>query len=95
MDAYVLLLLILEAALGLLLLHRAGLLKTPGAMLAAVLLLALAFTLRGMLFDFETLDYKNFLSRWAAYFREYGGFRALSEQVGNYNIPYQIGRAHV
>ena len=88
MDAYVLLLLILEAALGLLLLHRAGLLKTPGAMLVAVLLLALAFTLRGMLFDFETLDYKNFLSRWAAYFREYGGFRALSEQVGNYNIPY-------
>ena len=57
-------------------------------MILSVLLVAAAFVIRAFVFDYETLDYQNFLARWAAFFRENGGFLALRHQVGNYNIPY-------
>jgi Gpi18-like mannosyltransferase len=44
--------------------------------------------LRIALFDHITLDYTNFLKPWLDYIGSHGGFKALSDQIGNYNIPY-------
>ncbi len=70
------------------LLSRSSVLKTRTAWLISALLLALALGLRAAAFDYETLDYINFLSRWVEFFRQQGGFLALKYPVGNYNIPY-------
>ena len=88
MGFVVYLLLALEAALALWLLCRAGCLRDRRAWAVSVLLLLLAFAARAYVFDYETLDYQNFLTKWVAFFRENGHFRALSRSVGNYNIPY-------
>ena len=80
--------LVLEGLLGLFLLWRSGVLKNRAAWLVSVLLLVLALGARAYLFDYETLDYINFLSRWVEFFRQYGGFRAMRYPLGNYNIPY-------
>jgi len=88
MDLRVLFGLSLEAALAIFLLVRdikkSGLLA---CMLASSLIL-FCFASRLCVFGYETLDYVNFLSRWVEYFRNNGGFAALSQSVGNYNIPY-------
>ena len=77
-----------STALALLLLCREGLLRTQAAWLLSSLLILLAMGLRLLAFDYETLDYQNFLSRWAAFYRQNGGFAAVKYPVGNYNIPY-------
>ena len=81
-------LLALEGFLGLYLLRHANVLKGRAGWLISVILLVLALGLRAAVFDYKTLDYINFLSRWVEFFRQYGGFRALKYPVGNYNIPY-------
>ncbi len=53
--------------------------------LAAVYVL---LVLRVLCFNHETGDYVTFLKPWTDYFRQNGGFAALSESIGNYNIPY-------
>lgn len=88
MDFRVIILLVLEAFFALWLLRYARLLDKPAYAAAAVILTALAFFARYLVLDYETLDYQNFLSPWVQHFRANGGFAALSEQVGNYNIPY-------
>ncbi|MBR0040071.1 MAG: DUF2029 domain-containing protein [Oscillospiraceae bacterium] len=88
MGFSVYLLLGLEAALALWLLLRAGSLRDRRTWALSVLLLALAFAARAYVFDYETLDYQNFLSKWVGFFRENGHFRAMRYSVGNYNIPY-------
>ncbi|MBO5555929.1 MAG: DUF2029 domain-containing protein [Oscillospiraceae bacterium] len=88
MDIRVTLLLSLEALLALFLLYRDGLFQTRRAQIVSVLLVLLAFSLRALAFDYETLDYQNFLTRWVRFFRDNGGFAALDRSVGNYNIPY-------
>ena len=87
-DALVLFVLILEASLALLLLYLEGLMKKPWVTVLCSVLVALAFAARAGVFDYETLDYQNFLTRWVSFFWENGGFRALQYSVGNYNIPY-------
>lgn len=73
-------------ALGVALLMREG---VSGSHLALFLFpLALAFFLRIFLMDHQTLDYQDFLSHWATFFRDNGGFAALDQPVGNYNVPY-------
>ena len=84
----VIVVLVLEGLLGLGLLYRSGVLKSRLSRVVCVLLLALALGLRALLFDYETLDYLNFLSRWVEFFREHGGFSAMRYPIGNYNIPY-------
>lgn len=74
------------AGLSLALLRREG--YGAESLLSLLLPIGLAFFLRVLLFDHVTLDYQNFLSRWVAYFRENGGFSALRDPVGNYNVPY-------
>ena len=88
MDIRVILMLAAVGAFALILLYKEGLLKKPAPIVAAVVLMALALVLRALVFGYETLDYQNFLTRWVDFFRQRGGWRALSEPVGNYNIPY-------
>lgn len=88
MDMIVAVLMALLAGLGLWLLYREGLLHSPRAWVLASVLMLAALGARLAVFDYETLDYQNFLSRWCSFFRENGGFKALRWQVGNYNIPY-------
>ena len=88
MDFRVILILIAEALFAFLLLLRAGVLKSRRAVLVSVLLVAAAFTVRGLCLDYMTLDYKDFLSKWVDFYRQNGGFKALHYPLGNYNIPY-------
>ena len=88
MDIRVILMLAAVGAFALILLYKEGLLKKPAPIAAAVALTALVLVLRALVFGYETLDYQNFLTRWVDFFRQRGGWRALSEPVGNYNIPY-------
>ena len=88
MDFRVILILIAEALFAFFLLMHAGVLKSRRAVLVSVLLIAAAFTVRGLCLDYMTLDYKDFLSKWVDFYRQNGGFKALHYPLGNYNIPY-------
>ena len=88
MDPAVCLLLALEALFGLWLLWRAELLDSPYRVALSLALMAAAFLLRAGCLSYETLDYRDFLSHWVAFYRENLGFRSLSYPLGNYNIPY-------
>ncbi len=55
--------------------------------LMAGVCLILAIALRVMLFDFETLDYQNFVSHWYDYIKE-NGFAAFEQGFYNYAPPY-------
>ena len=89
-DDFIVVIIVLaaEGLLGLGLLRRSGVLQSRAAWAVSVLLLVPALGLRALMFDYETLDYINFLSRWVEFFRQYGGFRAMCYPIGNYNIPY-------
>lgn len=82
----VILLLALWLVLGALLLRRTELSKPLFQLCLAVLLCAMV--LRFFSLDHETYDYLDFLSHWAAFFRNNGGFSALRQPVGDYNVPY-------
>ena len=88
LDITVYLLLLAEALLALVLLHLSGVLKKPWHVLLSAGLLTLAFILRGVCLNYETLDYQDFLAAWVDFFRQNGGLAALKESVGNYNVPY-------
>lgn len=80
------LLLLLEAALAVCLLRREG---CPGmSLLLLVLPVAAALYLRVLCLDHQTADYQTFLAEWVAFFRNNGGFTAVKESVGDYNVPY-------
>lgn len=49
---------------------------------------AAALLVRILLLPHVTLDYRDFLSQWVDHFRRSGGFFALKDPVGNYNVPY-------
>ena len=88
MELVVYCLLALEAFTALFLLWRSGTLKNTRSRIFSLLFLLLAFVARAYVFDYETLDYQNFLTKWVDFFRMNGHFRALQYSVGNYNIPY-------
>lgn len=54
----------------------------------ALLPVGLALLLRALLLDHITDDYVTFLSDWAAFFREQGGWAAVALPKGNYTAPY-------
>jgi len=83
---FVLCVLLALAFFAVTLLWRSGLHWT--LLCAALAPVALAFFLRVLCMDHVTLDYQDFLSQWAAFFRENGGFAAVKYPVGNYNAPY-------
>lgn len=88
MDIAVILLLFAEALLALAALYFSGLLKRPKDVAVCAALVAAAFVVRGLCFNHVTADYETFLSVWVEYFRNNGGFAALAEPIGNYNVPY-------
>ena len=88
MDVLTITLLLVIGAAALVLLYSSGMLRTPGRVCLAAALIAGAFILRGLCMGHVTLDYQDFLSRWVQFYRDNGGFAALGEPVGNYNLPY-------
>ncbi|MGM9607066.1 MAG: conjugal transfer protein TraL [Oscillospiraceae bacterium] len=78
--------LLLAAALALCLLRREG---CPGmSLLLLALPIAAALYLRLLCLDRQTHDYQTFLAQWVAFFRDNGGFSAIKEPLGDYNVPY-------
>ena len=79
-------------ALVLLFCLAAGLLygasRSLDLVLRALPFLGLALLLRAVCLDHVTDDYVTFLSDWAAFFRENGGWAAVALPKGNYNAPY-------
>ena len=88
MDLGTCVLLGLEGCFALWLLWRSRLLESNTALWLSVALTAGAFLLRAYCLPYETLDYKDFLSKWVAFYRDNLGFRSLAYPLGNYNIPY-------
>ena len=76
------------AVISVLLLYREKLLDNNKRLVFAVVGIVLAFVLRTICINHVTLDYIDFLSHWVQYFRDYGGVSALSDSIGNYNLPY-------
>lgn len=59
-----------------------------GQILVMLLPLTGAMLLRCLLLDYESGDYQMFLEPWCETIRAGGGFAAISQPVGNYNVPY-------
>lgn len=79
-------LLLALALLSILLLDRSEVGRD--GLLLALLPVGAAFFLRAACLDYASYDYRDFLAQWAAFFRDNGGFAAIREQVGDYNVPY-------
>ncbi len=78
--------LVLIAALGAVLLYREGV--STHQIMVLLLPLAAAMLVRCLLLDHESGDYQTFLSQWYQVIRDRGGFAAIAQPVGNYNVPY-------
>lgn len=50
--------------------------------------MVLALAIRLFCMDHITSDYTDFLSQWAEFFRQNGGFLGIRHAVGDYNVPY-------
>lgn len=85
-KAAVFVLLAALAALAVFLLHRSGI--GLNRLYPALLPIGLAFFLRAIFLDYAANDYEVFLSQWVATFRDNGGFAAIKQPIGNYNVPY-------
>lgn len=88
MDIRVILIAAAMGIFALWLLYRAGLIRSAVSAAVCIVLMTLSMGLRLAVFDYQTLDYQNFLSQWVAFFRQNGGFAALEAPIGNYNVPY-------
>lgn len=72
--------------LGALFLSRAKLERKRLYLCLAILAIALA--VRFPMLSHQTYDYRDFLAPWVRFFRDNGGFSALREPLGDYNVPY-------
>lgn len=78
--------LVLMAGLGMVLLYQEQVkLRT---ILVLAFPVALAMLVRCLLLDHQSDDYLTFLSQWYDVIQSGGGFSAISQPVGNYNVPY-------
>lgn len=75
-------------AFAVILLSKEQLFSSTRNIVVCTSLLIAAFMLRLYWFEYKTLDYIDFLHPWINYFRENGGFYALRNSIGNYNVPY-------
>ena len=83
--------LICEAVFAFWLISHTRIAKTRKELFAAALVLLLSFLARGIVFSYEGKpegDYLMFLHPWMEALRAGGGFKALSQQIGNYNVVY-------
>ena len=58
------------------------------ALLVMLLPIGAAFLARALCLDYAGTDYRNFLVHWYSYFKDNGGFAAMANSVGDYNVPY-------
>lgn len=49
----------------------------------------LSLVIRYLCLNFESFDYIGFISKWVRYYAENGGWSALKNQMGDYNVMYQ------
>ncbi|MBQ1351218.1 MAG: conjugal transfer protein TraL [Oscillospiraceae bacterium] len=73
---------------GLVLLITQGRVRSANGIFICAFLMALALLVRIYCLDHVSDDYSMFLSKWVGFFRSSGGFSALSESIGDYNVPY-------
>ena len=85
-HAFVLAALAALMALALFLLWREG--RDARLLCLVSLPVAAAFLIRAYCLDFASGDYNSFLAHWAEFFRQNGGFAALSQDIGDYNVTY-------
>lgn len=76
------------SALAFHVLFKSRFIISPRLFMPLLCCIYLLLLLRILCFDRETGDYLTFLKPWTQYFRDNGGFAALGESIGNYNIPY-------
>lgn len=88
MDIRVMLIFGAIAVLSLVLLWREGLIYNERRLLIALFCVAAAFIVRATLLEYRSGDYNSFLVKWVDYYRQNGGFSALKDSLGNYNLPY-------
>ncbi len=88
MELEVILGLAVPGAFALAVLYFEGLLRGRRTVIICCVLVVSAMLVRGACMEHRTLDYENFLAVWVEFFRENGGWRALSRSIGNYNVPY-------
>lgn len=86
LDIFLVLLFAAFLCLGAFFLTRVKLEPTAFGLCLAVLVAALA--LRVPMLSHQTYDYQDFLAPWVQFFRTNGGFLALKEPLGDYNVPY-------
>lgn len=86
LSLFLLLFFALWLCLGALFLARARLEQKP--LYACLIVLVIALAVRVPLLDHQTYDYIDFLSKWVRFFRDNGGFAALRQPIGDYNVPY-------
>ena len=60
----------------------------PGVVVVVVVAVTLAFAVRFAFVDEVNGDYRAFLSPWYDALAAGGGFRAVGQEIGNYNPPY-------
>ena len=63
---------------------------TAGRCAAFFIPVLVLLLLRMLVFNYQTLDYQDFLAPWTQYFRSHGGLAAIGKNVGNYNVPYLV-----
>ena len=88
MDTMVLCLIFIEAFFALYLVKNEYIMDSVHRVVATYALLVLAFVVRSLMLDYQTLDYQDFLCKWVEYYRLNGGVKAFAAPLGNYNIPY-------
>lgn len=86
LSLFLLLFFVLWLCLGALFLTRAKLEQKP--LYACLIVLVIALGLRVPMLSHQTYDYLDFLSKWVRFFRDNGGFAALRQPIGDYNVPY-------
>lgn len=62
--------------------------KSTLSLIVGAALIFASLAIRIPMADHISGDYVSFLSIWVQYFRDGGGFEALKEGIGNYNVPY-------
>lgn len=86
LSLFLLLFFVLWLCLGALFLTKAKLELKP--LYACLIVLVVALAVRVPMLSHQTYDYLDFLSHWVQFFRDNGGFAALRQPIGDYNVPY-------
>lgn len=86
LSLFLLLFFALWLCLGALFLTRARLEQKP--LYTCLIILVIALAARVPMLSHQTYDYIDFLSKWVRFFRDNGGFAALRQPIGDYNVPY-------